>query len=179
MTLEFILSHDVINKQEQHHKLIKHCLHAMARGGMYDVVGGGFSRYSTDNFWRIPHSEKLAQCDNKAIWRENPYPKPIQQTYTVRKLVPKPGTIHPNTILGFATCFIIISPVAIADAIQTQRRKKNEQLHHKHLKGTASIFDPHHPHPTWTADCRIDRSQQADNTHPRSQMGLGIGDPLC
>jgi uncharacterized protein YyaL (SSP411 family) len=32
----------------------------MSRGGMYDVVGGGFSRYSTDNFWRVPHFEKLA-----------------------------------------------------------------------------------------------------------------------
>ena len=32
-----------------------HALRAMARGGMYDVVGGGFSRYSTDNFWRVPH----------------------------------------------------------------------------------------------------------------------------
>jgi hypothetical protein len=31
----------------------------MARGGMYDVVGGGFSRYSVDNFWRVPHFEKM------------------------------------------------------------------------------------------------------------------------
>ena len=30
----------------------------LARGGMYDVVGGGFSRYSTDNLWRVPHFEK-------------------------------------------------------------------------------------------------------------------------
>jgi hypothetical protein len=35
-----------------------HALKAMARGGMYDVVGGGFSRYSVDNFWRVPHFEK-------------------------------------------------------------------------------------------------------------------------
>ena len=26
---------------------------------MYDVVGGGFPRYSTDNFWRVPHFEKM------------------------------------------------------------------------------------------------------------------------
>ena len=31
----------------------------MSRGGMYDVVGGGFSRYSVDNFWRTPHFEKM------------------------------------------------------------------------------------------------------------------------
>jgi uncharacterized protein YyaL (SSP411 family) len=36
-----------------------HALKAMARGGMYDVVGGGFSRYSTDDVWRVPHFEKM------------------------------------------------------------------------------------------------------------------------
>ena len=36
-----------------------HTLHAMARGGIYDVVGGGFARYSTDNLWRVPHFEKM------------------------------------------------------------------------------------------------------------------------
>ena len=36
-----------------------HALKAMARGGMYDVVGGGFARYSTDDQWRIPHFEKM------------------------------------------------------------------------------------------------------------------------
>ena len=58
MTVEFMLTHAVTHKQDQHLKLIKHCLFAMSRGGMYDVVGGGFSRYSTDNFWRTPHFEK-------------------------------------------------------------------------------------------------------------------------
>jgi len=36
-----------------------HCLDVMARGGMYDVVGGGFARYSTDNNWLVPHFEKM------------------------------------------------------------------------------------------------------------------------
>jgi uncharacterized protein len=36
-----------------------HTLQAMARGGMYDVVGGGFARYSTDEIWRTPHFEKM------------------------------------------------------------------------------------------------------------------------
>jgi len=45
-----------------------HALKAMARGGMYDVVGGGFSRYSTDNFWRIPHFEKMLY-DNAQLMR--------------------------------------------------------------------------------------------------------------
>jgi uncharacterized protein len=36
-----------------------HALHAMAKGGMYDVVGGGFARYSTDDKWLVPHFEKM------------------------------------------------------------------------------------------------------------------------
>ena len=34
-------------------------LHAMARGGMYDHLGGGFHRYSVDRYWRVPHFEKM------------------------------------------------------------------------------------------------------------------------
>lgn len=45
-----------------------HALQAMARGGMYDTVGGGFSRYSVDNFWRVPHFEKMLY-DNAQLTR--------------------------------------------------------------------------------------------------------------
>jgi uncharacterized protein YyaL (SSP411 family) len=34
-------------------------LHAMAAGGIHDQLGGGFHRYSTDAFWRVPHFEKM------------------------------------------------------------------------------------------------------------------------
>jgi uncharacterized protein YyaL (SSP411 family) len=36
-----------------------HALHAMAKGGMYDVVGSGFARYSVDDSWLVPHFEKM------------------------------------------------------------------------------------------------------------------------
>jgi hypothetical protein len=36
-----------------------HALRAIAKGGMYDVIGGGFARYSTDNEWKVPHFEKM------------------------------------------------------------------------------------------------------------------------
>jgi uncharacterized protein len=39
--------------------MASHCLDAMSQGGMYDVVGGGFARYSTDNYWLVPHFEKM------------------------------------------------------------------------------------------------------------------------
>ncbi len=45
-----------------------HALDAMARGGIYDVVGGGFARYSTDNYWLVPHFEKMLY-DNALLAR--------------------------------------------------------------------------------------------------------------
>ncbi len=38
----------------------------MYRGGIFDHVGGGFSRYSTDRFWLVPHFEKML-CDNALL----------------------------------------------------------------------------------------------------------------
>ena len=39
--------------------LVRHTLTAMAHGGIYDQVGGGFHRYATDAEWQIPHFEKM------------------------------------------------------------------------------------------------------------------------
>ena len=80
MVIEFLLHHGTANKTSEHLELVTHCLKAMARGGMYDVVGGGFSRYSTDNHWRVPHFEKMLY-DNALLvraylhaWQVTKYP---------------------------------------------------------------------------------------------------------
>lgn len=67
MTIEFLLRRHVAGNPEALKPAV-HALHAMARGGMYDVVGGGFSRYSVDNFWRVPHFEKMLY-DNAQLAR--------------------------------------------------------------------------------------------------------------
>ncbi len=40
-------------------RLVRHALDAMAGGGIYDHLGGGFHRYATDSRWRTPHFEKM------------------------------------------------------------------------------------------------------------------------
>jgi uncharacterized protein YyaL (SSP411 family) len=67
MTIEFLLRRHVAGNQDAL-KPAAHVLHAMARGGMYDVVGGGFARYSVDDFWRVPHFEKMLY-DNAQLAR--------------------------------------------------------------------------------------------------------------
>ena len=69
MTIEFLLARtDFRNIKDFGGLPAIHALKSMARGGMYDVVGGGFSRYSTDNFWRVPHFEKMLY-DNALLVR--------------------------------------------------------------------------------------------------------------
>jgi len=67
MTIEFLLRRHMQGNTEAL-KPALHALRAMSRGGMYDVVGGGFSRYSVDNFWRVPHFEKMLY-DNAQLAR--------------------------------------------------------------------------------------------------------------
>ncbi|MBK9927077.1 MAG: thioredoxin domain-containing protein [Anaerolineales bacterium] len=67
MTIEFLFRRHYVGNNDALKPAI-HALKSMARGGMYDVVGGGFSRYSVDNFWRVPHFEKMLY-DNAQLVR--------------------------------------------------------------------------------------------------------------
>ncbi len=58
MALEFLLRR-YAGGDENTLKPVQHALNAMARGGMYDVVAGGFARYATDADWLVPHFEKM------------------------------------------------------------------------------------------------------------------------
>jgi hypothetical protein len=48
--------------------MVRRTLDAMASGGMYDQIGGGFCRYSTDERWLVPHFEKMLY-DNALLAR--------------------------------------------------------------------------------------------------------------
>ena len=57
--LEFLLESLQREPDERALEIVRHTLVAMARGGIYDQVGGGFHRYATDAQWQIPHFEKM------------------------------------------------------------------------------------------------------------------------
>ncbi|MDH3689615.1 MAG: DUF255 domain-containing protein [Gammaproteobacteria bacterium] len=54
-----LLDHALRSDDDDTRNLIRVDLEAMARGGIYDQVGGGFHRYSTDASWLVPHFEKM------------------------------------------------------------------------------------------------------------------------
>ncbi len=56
---EFLLSYSQKRNNENALAMSRDTLRAMAMGGMYDHLGGGFHRYSVDKQWRVPHFEKM------------------------------------------------------------------------------------------------------------------------
>ncbi len=57
--LLFLLEDWKANERKESLDMVKHTLVHMYRGGIYDHAGGGFSRYSTDEKWLVPHFEKM------------------------------------------------------------------------------------------------------------------------
>lgn len=68
MVLEFLLRHHARTGSATALRMAEQTCAAMARGGIYDQLGGGFARYSVDATWTVPHFEKMLY-DNALLTR--------------------------------------------------------------------------------------------------------------
>ena len=68
MNLDFLLQNWRRTGDEKQRMAVTCTLDKMARGGIYDQLGGGFHRYSTDAHWLVPHFEKMLY-DNAQLAR--------------------------------------------------------------------------------------------------------------
>jgi uncharacterized protein YyaL (SSP411 family) len=68
MVLEFLLRHHARTGSAEALDMVEGTCEAMARGGMYDQLAGGFARYSVDDDWVVPHFEKMLY-DNALLAR--------------------------------------------------------------------------------------------------------------
>ena len=68
MNLEFLLRSYIRSQNQEDLDAVTFSLRQMAHGGIYDQVGGGFHRYSTDAIWLVPHFEKMLY-DNAQLSR--------------------------------------------------------------------------------------------------------------
>ncbi|MFD5327749.1 thioredoxin domain-containing protein [Streptomyces sp. NPDC127092] len=68
MALEFLLRHHARTGAEGALQMAADTCEAMARGGIYDQLGGGFARYAVDREWVVPHFEKMLY-DNALLCR--------------------------------------------------------------------------------------------------------------
>ncbi|MDT4968688.1 MAG: uncharacterized protein QOJ64_3425 [Acidobacteriota bacterium] len=105
MNLEFLLRQHHRSKASSTLKMVEHTCRKMAQGGLYDQLGGGFHRYSTDARWLAPHFEKMLY-DNALLPRlylhvyqktnDEFYKRIAQETldYVVREMTDANGSFY-------------------------------------------------------------------------------------
>ncbi len=102
MAISFLLEHYYFTGDEPAMKHALHSLDAMINGGIYDQLGGGFARYSTDREWLAPHFEKMLYdnallvstlSDAYSITKDTKYSSVIEETiaFVERELKDKTG----------------------------------------------------------------------------------------
>lgn len=67
VNLDFLLYYGFVNSDDAVLSFVETTLLKMARGGIYDQVGGGFARYSVDDRWKVPHFEKMLYDNGQLI----------------------------------------------------------------------------------------------------------------
>lgn len=68
MSLSLLLRRYARRGDQRALAMAEHTLKRMARGGMYDQLGGGFHRYSVDERWLVPHFEKMLYDNALLVW---------------------------------------------------------------------------------------------------------------
>lgn len=102
---QFLLEYAFLSGDQESMDFVSTTLDQMARGGIYDQIGGGFARYSTDELWKAPHFEKMLYDNAQLVSlysqaftaTQNPrYKKIVQETlaFTKRELTNKNGGFY-------------------------------------------------------------------------------------
>ena len=103
--LNYLLRYGIKNKDEQILDYVYLTLDNIAYGGVYDHIGGGFSRYSTDIKWHVPHFEKMLYDNAQLVSlyslaykaTKNPlYEEVVKETlnYVKREMTHKDGAFY-------------------------------------------------------------------------------------
>ncbi len=103
--LLFLMTHYEKSQDEDAMKMVNKTIHQMYRGGLFDHIGGGFSRYSTDQYFLVPHFEKMlydnallimAYCRAYEITNEPLYLKVAERTatYILREMTSPEGGFY-------------------------------------------------------------------------------------
>ena len=103
--LLFLMRFYEVEKEANALQMVETTLKAMAAGGIFDHIGGGFSRYSTDQKWLVPHFEKmlydnalliLAYLEAFQLTKDQSYEDTVRRTadYILRELTHSDGGFY-------------------------------------------------------------------------------------
>lgn len=140
---------------------VKHSLGAMAMGGIYDQIGGGFHRYSTDRKWLVPHFEKMLYDNGQlastyaAAYRRNDdeyFARVIRQTldYVLREMTDAGGGFYSAQdaeVDGREGLNYLWQPDEVRQALTDAGLESDIDLVFTAfgLNEPANFHDPHHP----------------------------------
>ncbi len=161
--LSFLLRRSQRTGDAQLLHMVRKTLDAMAAGGMYDQIGGGFSRYSTDERWLVPHFEKMLY-DNALLARtyleayqvtgDPAYRRVSTETldYILREMTAQEGGFYSATDAdseGVEGKFFVWTPEEIRQAVPTEEDARRFCAYYDITPSGnwESKSIPHTPHP--------------------------------
>jgi uncharacterized protein YyaL (SSP411 family)/aryl-alcohol dehydrogenase-like predicted oxidoreductase len=117
--------------------MVRKTLEAMAAGGMYDHVGGGFARYSTDARWLVPHFEKMlydnallvkAYLEGYQVTGEPSFERVARETldYVLREMTAAEGGFFSSTDAdseGVEGKFFVWTPEQVAQVLDEEEAR--------------------------------------------------------
>lgn len=135
---EYLLTQDFFSSNDSVRLALKVTLDHMADGGIYDQLGGGFSRYSTDDTWTVPHFEKMLYDNAQLIslyahayqyYGDEKYAQVVKETITFckRELMDKTGVFYSSLDAdseGEEGKFYVWSETEIDEAIGNEKNAK-------------------------------------------------------
>jgi uncharacterized protein YyaL (SSP411 family) len=103
--LIFLLRYWKVSKDKKALDIVEKSLEAMYKGGIFDHIGFGFSRYSTDEKWLVPHFEKMlydnallayVYCEAYAVTKKNLYKETAEKIfkYILRDMTSEEGGFY-------------------------------------------------------------------------------------
>ena len=103
--IDFLMHYGALKRNNEVLEYVETTLDKMARGGIYDQIGGGFARYSTDALWKVPHFEKMlydnAQlvmlyADAYTLTGKKEYKRTVEQTleFIAREMTAENGAFY-------------------------------------------------------------------------------------
>lgn len=130
-TIQYLLQYHYYTKDTAALEQALLSIDKMMEGGIYDHVGGGFARYSTDNEWLAPHFEKMLYdnalllqvlCDAYQLTLQKKYASTIRKTiaFVLRELMDKEGGFYAALDAdseGVEGKFYVWDPKEIADVL--------------------------------------------------------------
>ncbi|MCX6304241.1 MAG: thioredoxin domain-containing protein [Bacteroidetes bacterium] len=138
VNIDYLLQHGTRHQDKELLGYVGLTLDKMAMGGIYDHLGGGFSRYSVDAYWHVPHFEKMLY-DNAQLISLYSQAFSVTKKYRYKKVVEESVAFIERELSGPAGLFYASLDADSSGSEGAFYTWTNEELH-KYLGDDPGLF---------------------------------------